>query len=192
MLANLQTHALKACVPALTAILIQGCTTVPTDEERTQAGVLTDIRNMQEDINRIHGRQDQIETATEDLRKEMRALNSGDTGGKAATEKRLVAMENRLKFIDEAREADKREIIEKLSQKIADVINRTRGGGESAGGRISSSSGVAGETKHVVKEKESLSLIAQKYGVTVDALVQANRLKSANVVRVGQVLVIPR
>ena len=101
-------------------------------------------------------------------------------------------MEMRIKSIDEAREADKKEIIEKLSQKMADVINRSRVSGDREYSRAPQVDATAGAVKHVVKEKESLSLIAQKYGVTVSAILEANRLKNANVVRVGQVLIIPR
>ncbi|MDD8059772.1 MULTISPECIES: N-acetylmuramoyl-L-alanine amidase [Shewanella] len=46
-------------------------------------------------------------------------------------------------------------------------------------------------TKHSVKRGESLSIIAQRYSVSVRSLKQANNLKS-DVVRIGQTLVIPR
>ncbi|MEI6971529.1 MAG: LysM domain-containing protein [bacterium] len=195
MLSRLRTNAFMTCSLVTIGLVLGGCTTVPGKEERARAGMQTGIRNMQEDINRINGRQDQLEVTVEDLRRDILATGAGDAGGKASIEQRLTAMENRIKFIDEAREADKREIIEKLSQRVADVINKDRGvsSGPAGGGvRVSTGEGAAGEARHVVKEKETLSGIAQKYGVTVEALVTANRLKSANVVRVGQTLVIPR
>ena len=46
-------------------------------------------------------------------------------------------------------------------------------------------------TKHKVKSGESLSLIARRYGVSVDVIKKANNLKS-DVVRIGQQLIIPR
>lgn len=46
-------------------------------------------------------------------------------------------------------------------------------------------------TKHTVKRGETLSSIARKYGVTVDAIVKANNIKNKNVIRVGSVFVIP-
>lgn len=45
-------------------------------------------------------------------------------------------------------------------------------------------------TKHVVKSGESLSLIAHRYGTSVDNLLEFNRLKSTSLL-VGQVLQIP-
>ncbi|HLB49823.1 MAG TPA: LysM peptidoglycan-binding domain-containing protein, partial [Anaerolineales bacterium] len=46
-------------------------------------------------------------------------------------------------------------------------------------------------TVHVVQPGESLTLIAQKYGLTVDAIVQANQLKNPDAIYAGQKLVIP-
>ena len=45
--------------------------------------------------------------------------------------------------------------------------------------------------QHRVRRGETASTIARKYGVSVKALLQANRLKSAKVVKVGAVLHIP-
>ncbi|HEC21598.1 MAG TPA: LysM peptidoglycan-binding domain-containing protein [Chloroflexi bacterium] len=44
---------------------------------------------------------------------------------------------------------------------------------------------------HVVQFGDTLSTIAEAYGVSVDALIQANNLADANVLAVGQTLVIP-
>ncbi len=46
-------------------------------------------------------------------------------------------------------------------------------------------------TKHTVKRGDTLSSIARKYGVTVDAIVKANNIKNKNIIRTGSVLVIP-
>ncbi len=45
--------------------------------------------------------------------------------------------------------------------------------------------------KHTVKRGETLSTIAKKYGVTVDAIVKANKIKDKNVIHTGSVFVIP-
>ena len=48
----------------------------------------------------------------------------------------------------------------------------------------------AGRT-HVVKAGESLGLIAERYGVTTQALARANGLTDPSLIRVGQTLIIP-
>jgi LysM repeat protein/Tol biopolymer transport system component len=49
----------------------------------------------------------------------------------------------------------------------------------------------SGETVHVVQWGETLSLIASRYGVTVEAILVANGLADPNFIYVGQRLVIP-
>jgi hypothetical protein len=44
---------------------------------------------------------------------------------------------------------------------------------------------------HTVTSGETLTLIAKKYGVTVDAIVQANQLSNADAIYAGQQLIIP-
>ena len=45
--------------------------------------------------------------------------------------------------------------------------------------------------KHTVKRGETLSTIAKKYGVTVEAIVKANNIKNKNIIHTGSVFVIP-
>jgi LysM repeat protein len=58
------------------------------------------------------------------------------------------------------------------------------------GGAASGSPTVAGKV-YVVKSGDTLSKIAQANGTTVAAIVKANNLTNANVIRVGQKLIIP-
>lgn len=47
------------------------------------------------------------------------------------------------------------------------------------------------EQKYTVKKGDTLSKIAGKYGVKVDAIVQANKIKDKNLIHIGSVLIIP-
>lgn len=47
------------------------------------------------------------------------------------------------------------------------------------------------EQKYTVKKGDTLSKIAGKYGVTVDAIVRANQIKNKNLIHTGSVLIIP-
>ncbi|HET8676035.1 MAG TPA: LysM domain-containing protein [Blastocatellia bacterium] len=42
-----------------------------------------------------------------------------------------------------------------------------------------------------MRSGDSLSSIAERYGVTVEAICQANSIENPNLIRVGQVLTIP-
>ena len=52
-------------------------------------------------------------------------------------------------------------------------------------------SGGDGQVQHTVQPGETLSSIAQRYGTTVEALMQANGLNSTSQIYAGQVLTIP-
>ena len=47
------------------------------------------------------------------------------------------------------------------------------------------------QIKHTVRPGETLFAISQKYGTTIDAIVQANNIANPNLIDVGQVLIIP-
>jgi LysM repeat protein len=49
----------------------------------------------------------------------------------------------------------------------------------------------ATETAYVVQEGDNLTTIAEQFGTTVDAIVQANDIEDPNVILVGQELIIP-
>jgi LysM repeat protein len=61
----------------------------------------------------------------------------------------------------------------------------------SAGGSAGSTQGSNAPAIHVVKTGETLSMIAQRYGVTVAAIISANNLANPNRVQAGQQLRIP-
>lgn len=50
----------------------------------------------------------------------------------------------------------------------------------------------ANQIVHVVQAGESLGSIATRYGVTADAIIEANRITNPNLIRVGDRLVIPQ
>lgn len=57
---------------------------------------------------------------------------------------------------------------------------------------LSGQSGSGGSVQYVVKAGDTVSGIAARYGTTVSAIASANRLANINLIRVGQVLTIPR
>ena len=49
------------------------------------------------------------------------------------------------------------------------------------------------ETKiHIVQKGESLSVIAKKYGVSVQDIVNANNIENVNLIKINQKLIIPK
>lgn len=65
------------------------------------------------------------------------------------------------------------------------------GGSGSAGGGGGSTASPGAPAIHIVQQGEVLSVIAEKYGITLDELVAANRIANPNLVTPGTQLVIP-
>lgn len=63
--------------------------------------------------------------------------------------------------------------------------------GAATAASVSTPSSSVGQRIHVVQVGETLSEIARTYGVTTEAIVQANGLDNPNAISVGQALVIP-
>lgn len=56
---------------------------------------------------------------------------------------------------------------------------------------ISTTDGPGADATHTVRPGDTLSAVAALYGVTVHAIVKTNDIANANLIRVGQVLVLP-
>lgn len=70
---------------------------------------------------------------------------------------------------------------------------RTSGGGSTVYGWVDLSDiSVSTTQTHKVVRGDTLSGIARKYGTTVDAIAKANNIANVNLIRVGQVLTIPK
>jgi nucleoid-associated protein YgaU len=67
----------------------------------------------------------------------------------------------------------------------------TGGGSPSPSATPTDGSPSASPRIHVVKRGESLSIIAERYGVSLEALIEANDIDDPNKIEVGQELVIP-
>jgi len=192
--------AIAICVVVL-GILSAGCVTTenagPSEELIESARMQSDLRAMREDISRINGRLEEIEVQHKELGVEVRRLHDSKSMENESVTKKFDALESQIRAVDAARVADKQDTIDKLSRTIADIINKhaLSGGSSPSGGTgrgVRGGGSTAGGTSHVVMEKETLSVIAQQYGVSVEAMVQANGLKNANNIRVGQRLAVPR
>ena len=78
-----------------------------------------------------------------------------------------------------------------MTGRMADMLRRS-GGGAPRGGGGARTGGAAEGYEHVVQSGETISTIAQAYGVSVAAILRENNLRDANIIREGQKLFIPK
>ncbi len=180
--------AMWVAMVAVAMLLGSGCVTMMDDKSlaRQQAdfdAMQTDIAALKERLNVIQVEQQALARDIETLRRTPRE--------DAAARTRLDQIEQQIHALSAAREADRREIVDEISHKVAGLVNAS--GGSSSSGRSSSGKGGGTETgyEHTVKAGETMSAIAQAYKVSVSAVMKANNMKAGDKIRVGQKLFIP-
>jgi LysM repeat protein len=91
--------------------------------------------------------------------------------------------------LDRQRETDREELLGRMNVILEEVVRENAALRE----RIESleSSAFTFGQMHRVQKGESVASIAQQYGVTPEAIVEANDLSDANLIHIGQELLIP-
>lgn len=144
---------------------------------------------MQADIDGLKDRIEAMEQRQQDLYAQFDQVKAAAEAENKQTRETLAATDRALQEKDAAIARMKEELLVNLSKTIAEFM-KTRPPAP-APRSTAGSRAAAGGKEHVVKPGETLSGIARAYGVKPQSLIEANGLKSADVVRVGQKLVIP-
>ncbi len=171
-----------------------GCVIDQQEQRHAAVQQREDSLLLQEDLRRIRARLDALEADMIRLGQQVNAANV-DQGRAAQAQFQginasLEELQRRIRAVDAAREADKKEVVESLSKRVADLLARQQPAPRPAAQparRPLSNEGY----NHTVASGDTLSGIARAYGVNAADIVAANNLKSADVLRVGQVLFIP-
>jgi LysM repeat protein len=178
------------------ALALFGATGCVVDQQE-QRSVMQQQREdsiiMEENMRRIRARLDAIES---DMQRLAQQINASSTDLSRANQSQIAGfnatldeLQKRIRAVDAARESDKKEIVDSLSKKISAVLasQPSRSSSTSTQKRSVSNEGY----EHEVQPGETLSAIAKAYGVSSADIIQANGLKSADVLRVGQKLFVP-
>lgn len=175
------------------ASLLTGCATFWEDPEAAARRQREDALILDERFRQVAGRIETLEMDAAALRRELeQQRQAADTAGAArirSLEEQIATLDRRLRESEAARERDRKEIIEALSQRMADLLQSSGAAGARTG--TAARRGNRGGWEHEVKPGESLSTIAAAYGVRISAIVEANQLRDAHMIRVGQKLFVP-
>jgi len=142
------------------------------------------VSKLRADVDALQFNQQQIQ---QDLKQAQAQLDELRRAGPAASANDLQALQARLRAIDEAREKDKKAIVDQLAKELAAISSGSHGTTAPSSSAGAASSG----TEHIVQKGETLTSIAKNSGVTVAELRKANNLSSDSL-KVGQKLVIPK
>ena len=183
--------------PLLPSILLLaaasgGCMMVPPSDDPPPASQ-AEVQYLREEMRRMNDRLQASEAQVGDIQRTAYSAEANRSAYAseaevAALRSQVETLQRQLRDLDAARTADKREIYDDISKKVAELVKKaTPAAPPASTRRAATQSGY----EHEVKPGETLSAIAQAYEVKMDAILKANNLKNANSIRVGQKLFIP-
>jgi len=146
------------------------------DEARRQAEMESLLLRVQRLEESVKG----LDESREAVYRDMEGVQERSRADSEKTATRLSEIESSLKAAEVARAELRDDVVADLSVKMAGIIRSQKPHQQTEVGR-----------RHVVQTGETVSEIAKAYKVTVPAIVKANRLQDASMIRVGQTLFIP-
>jgi LysM repeat protein len=173
-------------------LAVSGCVSPYSQgRQRQQMAEREDILLVREDMRRLEGRIEGLEIEGDRLQDDLdlaRRDSGRDTeAGLAALQASLSSLEQRLTALEAARQRDREEILNRVSETVAKLVAKPSTQVRTSKPRASSGYGY----EHTVGSGETLSAIAQAYNVTTKAIIEANEIENPDRLRVGQVLFIP-
>lgn len=173
----------------LLAAAAAGCIMTPEQMRRSQDLQYqrdAEVRALRVELQRLQERLDGIEGAQQRLYADIDTLREATQRERQTVETALAKLNLELRQAATARDDLKRELVDALSKKMAALLQQVQQQSQAAAGRR-----VQRGYEHVVRRGETLSAIAVAYKTSVEVIVRANNLSSADAIREGQTLFIP-
>ena len=123
------------------------------------------------------------------LEDNVRQSNAAGSADIASLQRDLAALKSETAALRADRDAMKREIVNEISTEVAKLLASQQKSAAAAAAATAAAQSQSGY-EHKVQAGQTLSAIAQAYGVSVEKIKKANGLKN-DVIRVGQTLFIP-
>ncbi len=164
---------------------ISGCASLGEERRREEMQEREDKLLMQENMQKLNTKVQLLEAEIQKIEGDLQSLRETQARSSQAQEQ---AFQSRLADIEAARNKDKKEIIDTVGDTISKVVGSSSASARKQTKRSASDKGY----EHVVQSGESLSAIAQAYGVTTRLIIENNDIKDPNRLSVGQKLFIPQ
>ncbi len=161
----------------LLTMALTGCESIPYQlQTRSDRASMTEDQFIaQEKMQRMAGRIETFEMEINRISRDLETLKS--------------QLDSRCVSIERKSEADKREMVARLSAELDKLIKQTSAPAPVAAAPKAASSGYGIE--HVVRSGETLYTIARAYNVSAKTILDANKIQDAGRLSVGQKLFIP-
>jgi chromosome segregation ATPase len=190
-----------------TAVLLSGCfattkhvQTVETDITRQKAWTDERFQEIQNELEAAKSENETLRLRVDDLSDRLAALREevgnrladlSDSDERVLSEVRRTRSEalEEVDTLESTREADRAEMLDRMNTILEEVLAENNSLRERLT-RLEEGAFTFGRM-HKVKQGESIASIASQYGVTAEEIVRANDLPNANLIQVGQELLIP-
>ena len=188
-------------LPLLVLVAFSGCETMYNSSGRRQEADTAALRAAQErqqlsrdtEIAKAAAQSAEVQLQQLDMRlsrleDSLRQSQNANGADLAALQREISSLKSESAAIRADRETMKKEIVNEISTEVAKLLaaQQTAAAATAARAENASQSGY----EHKVQSGQTLSAIAQAYGVSVEKIKKANGLKN-DVIRVGQTLFIP-
>ena len=192
-------NILSYALPLFAIAVFSGCETMYNNSNRRQEADTAALRAAQErqqisrdtEIAKAAAQSAEVQLQLLDqrlLRLEDNVRQSQNASGAdlAALQREIASLKGEISAIRADRGTMKKEIVNEISAEVAKLLAAQQKAAAATAASSASQSGY----EHKVQSGQTLSAIAQAYGVSVEKIKKANGLKS-DVIRVGQTLFIP-
>lgn len=189
----------------LLAIFYQtGCLTLEESEkpdklDQIRSSVSEELIKVKQDINTLKGqfeelqyKIDKIQQTQSQQAKEINTTLKEWRDKQKDLEKKLSNIESNLQTIEKRQAQDKRELLERTNIIAEEVGKENRELRAQIEAVRKSSITATSEGYHIVAQGDTLSKIAQMYGVSIKDLMDVNNITDPNSIKTGQKLVIPK
>jgi LysM repeat protein len=192
-----------AALAVAAALALPGCLATTKHVEMIETDLTQRSAWTDERFQRIEQELEAVRSENEALRVRMDDLSDQIAGLGGQVSNRLAELEQSDEDVaEQARQAqasastleaqrrkDREEFMDRMNVVLEEVLREN----ERLASRVDAleNSAFTFGRKHTVKPGESVASIASKYGVTPEAIIEANQLPNGNLIRVGQELLIP-
>jgi LysM repeat protein len=132
----------------------------------------------------------QLDMRLSRLEDSLRQSQNASGADLAALQREIASLKGEISAIRADRETMKKEIVNQISSEVAKLLAAQQQKAAAAAAAARAEAQSQSGYEHKVQSGQTLSAIAQAYGVSVEKIKRANNLKN-DVIRVGQTLFIP-
>lgn len=179
------------CGAVIALSTMSGCQTFNSGRNKAAMQQQESYRVLAESNRRLKARMEMMEQDLEQMSEELRSSRGSASQTAQASAQvlnsRMDRIEKDLQNVESRMASDKKEIVNTLTAKITKIMKANA----SSRPRPTPKAAQGNGYEHVVKSGETLSAIASAYGTTTKAIIRANKMRDADMLRVGQKLFIP-